>query len=896
MFWMKKITIKKVLILFAFILTGSKTFAQIQPAGTWSAIGDVTISKVTTDADNGDGAGDGALYIDGITSTVGQGILFTFDGTMQEGNTYAINSHMFNSNSFYVKVKVTLHNKTDDTALAVDVDDGTIMQNGEVHNIDFSYTAIASDAGDVLELRYTRNDDGNTARNFNVDNATLNGNTLGARTLIFSEDFRYPNSGRGFEARIVSDGGHSNASKILERLSDIPDSADSNSLFDNSLDRDANRIPNGAAREQRIISTAGNDTTTNYAVDAYAVFTTLDLTDANTLINPSDDYIYASFWTQRKYGDGDIATVTVRVTTNYTGYPSTTTWTTLPLHSGKLGDSSDGRKYVKAMIDLSAYNGSTTVTLAIRYLGSSSAYSGSNRNGTFYISDLQFIAQDTPIKNVWNGNSDSDVAEPANWNTKAAPVSSTNNLVIPGGLSNYPTATTALTVTSLTLESGSSFMTSSAVTGDVTSKRNLGVADNWYLVASPVSGETMTDMRANNSFADNGTKVSFAPYDNSQADSNNRWSYFSNTATDALLDGTGYSTKLTAAGDLSFTGSLNTSDFTSLSLTDNSGASGDAFNLMGNPFAAYVNLSSLLTANDSGANDLLTESTIWIWDQAANEYDTYNAGDSFQIAPNQAFFVSADGNSSSFTITQAMLSHQTSSTFQKSKGKGEIKLFVSDGNATRKTKIYYLDHVSTGFDNGYDSSIFGGVTNAFELSTELVSNNTGKRLAIQSVPNSDSEAMVVPVGLKAAAGKEITFSAEAMNLPDGIKVFLEDRNTNTFTILDEANATYKITLTEALDGIGRFYIHTIQSALSIDNLSLNGVSIYKTNASTLRVTGLQQGKASLSLFNVLGKQVISTSFEANGNKDIYLPKLAAGVYFAKVQTATGKLSKKIILE
>ncbi len=51
--------------------------------------------------------------------------------------------------------------------------------------------------------------------------------------------------------------------------------------------------------------------TTNYAVDAYAVFTTLDLTDANTLINPSDDYVYASFWTQRRYGDGDIATVTV---------------------------------------------------------------------------------------------------------------------------------------------------------------------------------------------------------------------------------------------------------------------------------------------------------------------------------------------------------------------------------------------------------------------------------------------------------------------------------------------------------------------------------------------------------------------------------------------------------
>ena len=496
---------------------------------------------------------------------------------------------------------------------------------------------------------------------------------------------------------------------------------------------------------------------------------------------------------------------------------------------------------------------------------------------------------------TWTGATNNDWDTATNWDTPKVP-DANRDITIPSGLTNYPTATTALTVNSLTLASGASFITSSAVTGDVTSKRNLSVADKWYLVSSPVSGEIMTDMRTNNSFADNGTKVSFAPYDNSQADSNNRWAYFSNTATDALVDGKGYSTKLTAAGDVSFTGSLNTSNITDISLTDNSTASGNALNLIGNPFAAYVNLSSLLTANDAGGNDLLTESSVWIWNQATNTYDAYNSGSSFEIAPNQAFFVSADGNSSTFTITTAMLSHQATSTFQRSSGKGEIKLFVNNGKSTRETKVYYLDNVSAGFDNGYDSSVFSGEENSFELSTALVSNNEGKKLAIQSLPNSDLEAMVVPVGLKAAAGKEITFSAEAMNLPDGIKVFLEDRNTNTFTILDEANATYKITLTEALDGIGRFYIHTIQSALSIDNLSLNGVSIYKTNASTLRVTGLQQGKASLSLFNVLGKQVISTSFEANGNKDIYLPKLAAGVYFAKVQTATGKLSKKIILE
>ena len=41
---------------------------------------------------------------------------------------------------------------------------------------------------------------------------------------------------------------------------------------------------------------------------------------------------------------------------------------------------------------------------------------------------------------------------------------------------------------------------------------------------------------------------------------------------------------------------------------------------------------------------------------------------------------------------------------------------------------------------------------------------------------------------------------------------------------------------------------------------------------------------------------MSTSFEATASKDISLPKLATGIYFAKVQTATGELSKKIILE
>ena len=41
---------------------------------------------------------------------------------------------------------------------------------------------------------------------------------------------------------------------------------------------------------------------------------------------------------------------------------------------------------------------------------------------------------------------------------------------------------------------------------------------------------------------------------------------------------------------------------------------------------------------------------------------------------------------------------------------------------------------------------------------------------------------------------------------------------------------------------------------------------------------------------------MDTSFQANGVKEISLSNLAAGVYIVKVQTETGKINKKIVLE
>jgi len=227
--------------------------------------------------------------------------------------------------------------------------------------------------------------------------------------------------------------------------------------------------------------------------------------------------------------------------------------------------------------------------------------------------------------------------------------------------------------------------------------------------------------------------------------------------------------------------------------------------------------------------------------------------------------------------------------------KPEVELSLSNGKASRTASIYYIDGTTTGFDNGYDSSIFGGFDNDFSLYTHAVANGTGRNLGIQSLPKGEYQNMIIPVGVIAESGSSLEFSASSENLPEGIKIFLEDREENTFIRLDALNASYKLTTESAINGVGRFYLHTNQSVLNINDASLDNVSVFKVNNS-LRIVGLQQGRASVKLFNVLGRQVLNTVFESNGTRDISLPRLAKGVYIVHLETVEGALNKKIILE
>lgn len=503
--------------------------------------------------------------------------------------------------------------------------------------------------------------------------------------------------------------------------------------------------------------------------------------------------------------------------------------------------------------------------------------------------------------NTWTGAADNNWTNATNWSLGVVPTESDDVQIIK--TTNQPTATNSINVNSLSMASGATLIATNTFSGVVTYKRTIPNSNQWYFMSSPVIGEIYDNDWAitNSILSGQNLNKGISLYDNSAFDTDTDaagsdtetgyWRYLQsdNSNSSDFKVAQGYGIIRNNVGTVSFEGNgiYTTSQNKAISTGDSN------FNLVGNPFMAYLNLGAFLDNNP--VTSILAASEVYLWN--GSSYDTKTAGlhSTYKISPGQGFFVEAASNTN-LTFDIADVSHQNTETFQKNT-RPEIHLLLAEGKNSRYANIYYVEGTTTGFDNGYDGKLFSGVSHSLAIYTHLVADNTGKKYQLQSLPNSDYENMVIPIGITADAEKEIIITAEILNLPSELKVFLEDKQTKSFTKLDETNTTYKVTLTEAINGVGRFFLHTTsKSTLNIDALSIESISIYKTTNSNLRVVGVSQGKASIKLFNILGKQVFNTSFKSKGIQDISLPKLATGIYIVQLETESGKLNKKITLE
>jgi len=512
-----------------------------------------------------------------------------------------------------------------------------------------------------------------------------------------------------------------------------------------------------------------------------------------------------------------------------------------------------------------------------------------------------------------NTNNDNQWATAANWDSGSVPslytdVSITtgqtieaenattalaNTIVVNSGGSLTIDQTSSLTVSddftnngTVTLNSGGCLIVNGTSSGNVTYNRNLGTT-NWYLMSSPLAGETYNDayITANSIDLGTGSNRGIGTY----TSSSDSWAYMQTGDVDATFNqGQGYAVKRSAAGDVSFTGTLNVAN---AGVDVVLSSDGNRFNLLGNPYTSHINSATFL-ANEGAVSET---KTLWVWNQANGAYEVKTLADAMVIAPAQGFFVKANMGGGTFNFDE---SNQDSSggTFLRTEARPEMVLTLSDQSDVREAKIYYIENMTLGFDVGYEGELFNGVSNPLAIFTHLIADSEGENYQVQSLPDNDFENTIIPLGINAISGSSISIEASKNNFPEGMNIYLEDKQDNSFTLL-EADANFNTTLENDLSGIGRFFLHTTSSTLSANDLATsNNLSIYSSNRETLRVVGVQNGTANLQIFNLLGKEVLRSSFQGSGVNDISLPKLALGVYIVKVNMQTGQLNKKIIIE
>ena len=513
-----------------------------------------------------------------------------------------------------------------------------------------------------------------------------------------------------------------------------------------------------------------------------------------------------------------------------------------------------------------------------------------------FLVDKVVMTQGNTLNNVtWTGGTDTDWATAANWDINTVP-SATDNVIIPD-VTNAPIigAITGAEINNSTITepdginitSGGSLIVNGTSSGNITYNRTLATT-NWYLVSSPVVGETYDNayVTANGIASGNGNNRGIGPY----TTSDDSWDYMQAGETANFSAGTGYSVKRSSSGAASFTGTLN---------VDNAGvdvvlsSDGNRFNLLGNPYTSHISSATFL-ANEGAVSET---QTLWVWNQGSGSgaYEVKIIADAMVIAPAQGFFVKANAAGGTFNFTE---SNQASSggTFQRTEARPEMHLTLSNQSDVREAKIYYIENMTLGFDVGYEGELFNGVANPLAIYTHLVADSEGKNYQVQSLPDNDFEDTIIPLGINAISGSSISIEASKNNFPEGMNIYLEDKQDNSFTLL-ESGVNFNTTLENDLSGIGRFYLHTTSSTMSTNDLATNNnLSIYSYNRETLRVVGIQKGVANISIYNLLGQEVLSSSFQGNGVNDISLPSIINGIYIVKIISENRTINRKIIIQ
>jgi hypothetical protein len=451
----------------------------------------------------------------------------------------------------------------------------------------------------------------------------------------------------------------------------------------------------------------------------------------------------------------------------------------------------------------------------------------------------------------------------------------------------------------------SSLIPNGTVTGNVRYFRHtnntaaVGEEDANDLIAPPVSGQVFNVFAGNNSnIVSNGggTQYLFGPFDKTT----NTYQLYSNTETATLDAGTGYRAASTDNSTFEFIGTVNTNSVNIPVVV--SGPTYPEWNLVGNPYPSYITLADFLASNSSQLASPSVgiygydgnASNGWtIWNQAYSDLNP-NA----IITPGQGFLVAsvAGGGNISFSPSMRTIGNSDDFIAGRNNNISYLKLNLTNGSDVYHSEFYVSDNASLGLDPGYDARTFGSIAPSFSIYSQLVEGNDGTDMAIQAISDLDiSNNAIIPLGINAAAGQQLTISLSENILPSDIDIYLEDSQNNTFTLLNDTD--YIFTPVSDLQGVGRFYLRFNQGTLSIDETGLDMIQVLSLDdPKRIIVKGQIIEATEFILYDIRGREVLKKDLEQGTlTNTIDTSQFTKGVYLAQLKNTNSVVSKKLII-
>ena len=467
----------------------------------------------------------------------------------------------------------------------------------------------------------------------------------------------------------------------------------------------------------------------------------------------------------------------------------------------------------------------------------------------------------------------------------------------------------------------SSLIIEGTATGNITYNRWVNSVSNsspsdanpgWDLVGSPVLNGTLDPT----TLATSGSNYGILPFDNSSS-SNGSWTNTTSSGTFTTSTGVGYAMAKSTAGTVAFTGVPNTFTNTTVAITNNSG-SGTHWNLVANPFPAFLALNGNAKDNSSATAAFLWynadnvdvlghtgfDEGIWYWD--GTDYITKNNSSTGNVyaVPGQAFFISAESASANLAFRTGNITTQSSigsgddfiAGDELDENKAEIHLSAIQNQIGNSTEIYFNEFGSDGLNEGYDTRSFPSAVN--RIYSRLVENDPGVNLAIQTLSFDEMWDKTIPIGINAMSDEELTISISYRTTPADLKVYLEDTELNTLTNLVEEN--YVVIPQTNIEGVGRYFIHMSAETMSSEEVSTSLLNVYKevnTNYITIEGLSSQSSNTKVNLYNILGGKVFEIVLD-NSNNTYRIPinSLSKGIYIIELQSAVNRLTKKLLIQ